>query len=78
MKTTVYIPDEIYYGAERLARVAKMSRSRLYTDALREYLVRHAPDEVTQAMNRAIAAVGEVGDPIVAAAARRTLERNEW
>jgi metal-responsive CopG/Arc/MetJ family transcriptional regulator len=78
MKTAVSIPDEVYHGAERLARRARKSRSRLYGDALREYLARHAPDEVTEAMNRAVAEVGEPTDPFVAAAARRTLERSEW
>jgi metal-responsive CopG/Arc/MetJ family transcriptional regulator len=42
MKTAVSIPDEVYQGAERLARRTKKSRSRLYGDALKEYLARHA------------------------------------
>jgi len=78
MKTAVSIPDEVYEGAERLARRAKKSRSRLYGDALREYLARHAPDEVTEAMNRACIEVGETKDPFVSTAARRILERSEW
>jgi len=78
MKTVVSIPDEVFRGAERLARRAKTSRSRLYGDALREYLARHAPDEVTETMNRAVAEVGEANDPFVSAAARRILERSEW
>jgi metal-responsive CopG/Arc/MetJ family transcriptional regulator len=78
MKTAVSIPNEVFEGAERLARRAKKSRSRLYGDALKEYLARHAPDEVTEAMNRACAQLGEAKDPFVSAAARRTLERSEW
>ena len=78
MKTAVSIADEVYEGAERPARRAKKSRSRLYGDALREYLARHAPDEVTEAMNRACAEVGEAKDPFVSTAARRILERSEW
>lgn len=78
MKTAVSIPDEVYEGAERLARRAKKSRSRLYGDALREYLARHAPDEVTEAMNRACDELGELKDPFVSAATRRVLERTEW
>ena len=78
MKTAVSIPDEVYQGAERLARRTKKSRSRLYGDALREYLARHAPDEVTETMNRACAEVGESRDPFVAIAARHVLERSEW
>ena len=78
MKTAVSIPDEVYEGAERLARRSKSSRSRLYSAALREYLARHAPDEVTEAMNRACAEVGEAEDSFVTSAARHILERSEW
>ncbi len=78
MKTAVSIPDAVYEGAERLARRTKKSRSRLFSEALKEYLARHAPDEVTEAMNRACAEVGEVKDPFVSRAARRILERSEW
>jgi len=78
MKTAISIPDDVYEGAERLARRTKRSRSRLFSDALKEYVARHAPDEVTEAMNRACAEAGELKDPFVAAAARRTLERSEW
>jgi metal-responsive CopG/Arc/MetJ family transcriptional regulator len=78
MKTAVSIPDDVYQGAERLARRTKKSRSRLYGDALREYLARHGADEVTEAMNRACAEVGESSDPFVTSAAHRVLERSEW
>ncbi len=78
MKTAVSIPDEVYKGAERLARRTKKSRSRLFSEALREYLARHAPDEVTETMNRACAEAGEAKDPFVSSAARRVLERSEW
>ncbi len=78
MKTAISIPDEVYEGAERLARRTKKSRSRLFSDALKEYLARHAPDEVTEAMNRACAEAGEAKDPFVSSATRRILERSEW
>ena len=78
MKTAVSIPDDIFAQAERLARRAKKSRSQLFSDALREYITRHSPDEVTEAMNRAIEEVGAEMDPFVAAASKRALERVEW
>ena len=78
MKTAISIPDEVYQGAELLARRTMKSRSRLYGDALREYLARHAPDEVTEAMNRACAEVCDTKDPFVSSAAHRILERSEW
>jgi antitoxin MazE6 len=78
MKTAVSIPDDVYEGAERLARRTQKSRSRLFSDALKEYLARHASDEITEAMNRACAEAGEANDPFVSSAARRTLERSKW
>lgn len=78
MKTAVSIPDEVFKGADRLARRTKKSRSQLFSDALKEYLVRHAPDEVTEAMNRVCDEVGETKDPFVSSAAHRILRQTEW
>ena len=78
MKTAVSLPDELFEGAERLARRLRISRSRLYRDALREYLARHAPEEVTEAINRTCAGLGQEPDSFVSAAARRVLERSQW
>jgi metal-responsive CopG/Arc/MetJ family transcriptional regulator len=78
MKTAVSLPDKVFQAAERHARRAKKSRSQLYADALAEYLARHAPDEVTEAMNRVVSELQQPADPFVSAAARRILERSEW
>ena len=78
MKTAVSVPDRIFRAAELHARRAKKSRSQLYADALAEYLARHAPDEVTEAMNRVVGEVGALPDSFVRAGAARTLMRTEW
>ncbi len=78
MTTAVSIPDEVFEGAERLARRTKKSRSRLFSDALKEYLARHTPDKVTEAMNMACAEIGGEQGTFVSAAARRVLEKSEW
>jgi metal-responsive CopG/Arc/MetJ family transcriptional regulator len=78
MKTAVSIPDDVFEKAERLARRAKRSRSEVFSAALAEYVARHAPDEVTDAMNRVCADVGDQQDPFVAAAGRRLLKNIEW
>ena len=78
MKTTVSIPDDVFEKVERLARRTNRSRSRLFSDALKEYLARHTPDKVTEAMNRALAQVGEEEDTFVSSAAQTVLERSEW
>jgi hypothetical protein len=78
VKTAVSIPDDVYATAERLARHMRKSRSRLYSEALAEYVARHSPDEVTEAMNKVCAEVDSHLDPAWASAARQVLERNEW
>jgi metal-responsive CopG/Arc/MetJ family transcriptional regulator len=78
MKTAVSIPDDVFEEAERLARLRRKSRSKLFSEALREYIGRHSPDEVTEAMDRTCAQLSEHADKFVSLAARRVLERSEW
>jgi metal-responsive CopG/Arc/MetJ family transcriptional regulator len=82
MKAAVSIPDPVYQEAERLSRRLKKSRSELYSQAVAEFVARHAPDQVTDAMNQVCTELGAeregVLDEFVAAAARRTMERSEW
>ena len=78
MKTAVSIPDDVFERVERLARSAKRSRSDVVSAALKEYLARHAPDEVTEALDRAYGDVDDGLHAFVNAAARRVLEQNEW
>lgn len=78
MKTAISLPDDIFRAAERHARRAKKSRSQLYADALAEYLARHAPEEVTEAMDRVADAMDTHVDEFGTAAAQALLVRSEW
>jgi metal-responsive CopG/Arc/MetJ family transcriptional regulator len=78
MKTAVSIPDDVFEEAERLARRTKRSRSEVYSRALAEYVARHAPDHVTEAMDRALTGIDQRADKFARAAARRILERSDW
>ena len=78
MKTAVSIPDQVFAETERLARRLKKSRSEVYSLALAEYVARHAPDRVTEAMDRVAAEVGKESEDFAAVAARRILERSSW
>jgi len=81
MKTAISIPDEVFAEAEHLAKSQKKSRSQLYADAIREYINRHDPDEITESWNRLYndpeAADAEL-DAFVDEAARRVLKNVEW
>lgn len=78
MKTAISIPDDLFDRAERLAKRDRRSRSDVYSAALREYVARHATDEVTEAMNAVCADIDQSQDAFTAAASRRVLERSEW
>jgi metal-responsive CopG/Arc/MetJ family transcriptional regulator len=78
MKTAVSIPDDVF---EKVARRGQRSRSEVFSAALAEYVARHAPDEVTDAMNRVCAEVAGQDvqpDDFVRTAGRRVLEKTEW
>jgi metal-responsive CopG/Arc/MetJ family transcriptional regulator len=56
----------------------KKSRSQLFSNALEEYVARHAPDHVTEAMDEVWTEIGPEPDEFVSTASRRVLERSEW
>jgi predicted transcriptional regulator len=78
MKTAISVPDEVFKQAERLARRQGRSRSELYSAAVREYVARHAPDEVTDALDRVVEGLGQEPAGFRRAAAQRVMRRTEW
>ena len=78
MKTAVSVPNDVYEGAERLARRSGRSRSEVYSAALREYVARHSPDEVTDALDRVVAQMDPSVESFVTESSRRVLEATEW
>jgi metal-responsive CopG/Arc/MetJ family transcriptional regulator len=80
MKTAVSVPNDLFAEVERLARRSGRSRSEVYSAALREYVARHEPDHVTDALDRVIEEVGDQPGDVrfTQAAARQTLESVEW
>jgi metal-responsive CopG/Arc/MetJ family transcriptional regulator len=78
MKTAISLPKDVFEKAEILAKRVRKSRSQLYCEAIREYVARHSPDELTEALNRVITENGQPEEGIVKAASSRTLARVEW
>jgi len=81
MKTAVSVPDDLFQRVDRLARGSGRSRSEVYSAALREYVSRHAPEEVTRRLDLVVDDLLEDatdGDGFREAAARRVLESSEW
>jgi antitoxin MazE6 len=78
MKTAISLPDRVFREAEKHARRAGKSRSQLYADAVSEYLVRHAPEAVTEAMNDVCDRLGQPDGGFMKAATRRQLRKEAW
>ena len=78
MKAAISIPDDVYVDAERLARTLRVSRSRLYSLAMREYLARHSGDQVTLALDALFSEEAPGDSEFASEAARRTLRDAEW
>ena len=78
MKTAVSVPDDVFQSAERLARRERRSRSEVYSAALREYVARHSPDEITDAIDRVVHDVDGTMDPFVGQVGMSILEKAEW
>ncbi len=77
MKTAISIPDEVFQQADRLAAEMGISRSELYSRAVREYVARHTADKITAALD-AIYPGSEDELEFVEIAARETYGRSEW
>lgn len=77
MKAAISIPDPVFRRADALARRRRQSRSRLYTQALEEYLLRHETDDLTATMKRALRGAARDVGPVIKAA-ENTLRQIEW
>jgi metal-responsive CopG/Arc/MetJ family transcriptional regulator len=51
MKTAIYMPDDIFSTAEKIARRLKISRSELYTRAIKEYIAELEFESTTEKLN---------------------------
>ena len=78
MKTAISLPEKVFREAERFARRVRKTRSRLYAEAIAEYLARHAPDDITESMNKICDRVGVANDTFHAKAARKIFAREAW
>jgi metal-responsive CopG/Arc/MetJ family transcriptional regulator len=78
MKTAVSIPDDVFAAADALAKARGTSRSDVYARALRDYLSRNAPDQLTAQMDAAVDAAGPADPLILAAAARQLRKHSAW
>ncbi len=52
VKIAISIRDELFEAAERLAQSLGMSRSELYSTAIKEFVFRHSRQRITERLNK--------------------------
>jgi uncharacterized FlgJ-related protein len=52
MKTAISLPDQVFYEAEETARYMGIPRSKLYLNALLEYLEKNNRKQITEKLNK--------------------------
>ena len=77
MKTAISIPDSTFQAAEQFAITNQLSRSELYTRALREYLQRHEQISLTARINAVCEEVSTKPDAFITHLAVSILEPSE-
>jgi predicted nuclease with RNAse H fold len=78
VKTAISIPDEVYRAAERVARKLGVSRSRLYADAIREFVSRAEERNITEKLNQVYEKSPTSPDPLLLRMQWASLGREEW
>ena len=78
MKITISIPVDAFHRAERLAKIMGISRDQFFARALSEFVARHEPESITEAMNRVVDEVGTEPDDFTRTAASMAIKRVEW
>ena len=81
MKTAISLDDDLLKEADRTARRMRLSRSRLISTALREYLRQRRREEIVEQLNRVYGNDPDPEEkrmaPLYKAAFARTL-RDKW
>lgn len=77
MKTAISIPDDVFERADAVSRRTGVSRSRLFTEAMRLYLDTHGDRGVTDRLNEVYREVGSTIDPAWLRAQSAALDSEE-
>lgn len=78
MKTAISIPNDIFERAESLARKMEVSRSELYTEAIRIYLKENHIEDVTAKLDEVYKDTNSSLDKELLNAQTTSLPKEEW
>jgi len=78
MKTAISIPDDVFDAADEMAKRLGMSRSQLYSTAVRRYLDAHRNSGVTARLDQIYEYQDSSLDLRVAEAQTASLDDEDW
>ncbi len=78
MKTAISVPDELFREADDFAKRVGTSRSKLYCDAVSEYLARRRRENITAKLNEVLAKEPNQLDPVIARMQAKSIGSSDW
>jgi len=78
MKTTISIPDDLFYAAEDLSRRLGLSRSELYSRAVAAFLQQQRATGVQEALDAIYASEDSQLNPVLAQLQALSLPLEAW
>lgn len=78
MKTVISVPDPIFEAAEDLAKRLGMSRSELFTTAVKRFIDFHDDEAVTRALNEIYSESTRSLDPVLMQMQFQSLPDEAW
>ncbi len=78
MKTAISIPQGIFETAEKYAAKKGLSRSRLYTTAIKAYLDNLKAEEITRQLNESLGDDDTRLDPRLRKMQAKSIRRGKW
>lgn len=78
MKTAISVRDPLFARAEKYAKREKISRSKLFSDAVEEYLEKREAGDLAANLNEVYSKEDSSVDPILFKMALVSLPKEEW
>jgi metal-responsive CopG/Arc/MetJ family transcriptional regulator len=78
MKTAISLPDPVFEEAESLAKQLGVSRSELYTKALKAYLQKYNHDRILNKLNEVYSEEFSEADPVLTKMQLISLPNEDW
>lgn len=78
METAISLPDSVFEEAEALAQQLGLSRSELYTKALKAYLQKYNRKQILHKLNQVYSQESSELDPVIVEMQFMSLPHEDW